>query len=134
MSRPDHLFLSDIDGSLFDTRDPSWSVRPPLRKAFVRHFNRIETPAELKATLRAGSMTDVGGYPVFLRMADGEPATFEGVRANLRECLAAFRSPYRHDSWRVVGCEVYWAGAPMECTITGKEIPSAYGDSDPDEA
>ena len=33
MTLPAHLFASD-DGALYDTRDPNWSRKPPLRTVY----------------------------------------------------------------------------------------------------
>jgi hypothetical protein len=37
MSLPAHLFVSDCDGHLYDTREPNWSSRPPLRRHYQTH-------------------------------------------------------------------------------------------------
>lgn len=51
--KPDHLFVSSSDGSLYDTRKRDWSKLPPLRADYARIFRHIENTAQLRATLRA---------------------------------------------------------------------------------
>lgn len=125
---------SDTDGSLYDTRVENWSRKSPLRANFSRTFRKIENLAELKATLRNGQYAWPGGYQMYLVMADGEPATFEAVRKEWREVVEAFFRDDRRDQWRVVGCDIFWEGPPMECSISGDMIESAYGDPEAEEA
>ena len=124
----DHFMISESDGALYDTRD--WS-HPPLRPHFQQTFRKIETLAQLKATLRNGEYAWPGGYQMYLVMSDGEPATFKGALDNWREIVSVFMSDLR-GNWRVVGCDIYFEGPPMECAITGTMIESAYGDPEAD--
>jgi hypothetical protein len=125
LSLPAHLFQS-IDGCLYDTRDPAWSEKPPLRDPYCRSFKRIDTASALKATLRAGKTTDLGGYPLYFVAGDGEALSFEAVRAELKQCLRA--KAYCDRSWEIIGCEVNYEDNDLTCAHTGKKIPSAYGD------
>lgn len=129
MPLPEHLFVSDADGALYDTRQPEWHKRPPLRAIYQRTFRKIETPAELKATLRAGPWVWPGGYPMFLVMADGEALSFQAAHEQLAELLAAFKSPDRFDGWRVVGTEINWEDDGLTCAHTGKQIQTAYSET-----
>jgi hypothetical protein len=125
-----HLFTSDCDGALYDTRVAEWSKAAPLRRDYCRTFAQIETLAQLKATLRAGGFAWPGGYPLYLIMSDCEPATFDAVRANWRGIVSAFLTGNARDDWRVIGCEVHWEGAALICAISGEQIESAYGNPD----
>lgn len=124
----DHFMTSDTDGARYDTRGVDWSRKQPLRANFSRTFQKIETLAELKATMRNGQYAWPGGYQMYLIMGDGEPAAFDAVRKEWREIVGAFFRDDKRDQWRVVGCEIYWEGAPIECSISGTMIESAYGD------
>lgn len=129
MPLPEHLFVSDADGALYDTRQPEWHKRPPLRAIYQRTCRKIETPAELKATLRAGPWAWPGGYPMFLVMADGEALSFEGARINLRDILAVLGNTSRFEEWRVVGTEINWEDDRLTCAHTGKQIQAAYSET-----
>jgi hypothetical protein len=123
---PDHLFVSDTDGALYDTRLPGWHTRPPLRAPYRRTCRKIETPADLKATLRAGPYTWPGGYPMYFVMADGEALSFKAAREQLAELLAAFRSCDRHDQWRAVGVEINYEDPDLVCAHTNEPIEAAH--------
>jgi hypothetical protein len=134
MRRPDHLFLS-MDGSLYDTRDPDWSRKPPLRADFCAWHRTITTTQQLKATLREGGRTgttSLGCYPCYLIMADGEALSFAAARDNLREVLAATHhdNPDRTDQWRVVACEINYEDPRLFCAHSNERIPSAYAEDD----
>jgi len=125
----DHFFVASSDNGLYDTRPHEWHLLKPIRPVYRGHFQRIETTHELKATLRAGACSDVGGYPLYFIASDGEALSFEAVRDNLRDVLdsIAHRS---NDGWRVVGCDINYEDDDLTCSHTGKRIPSAYGDGD----
>jgi hypothetical protein len=129
MPLPEHLFVSDTDGALYDTRQPEWHKRPPLRALYQRTCRNIETPAELKATLRAGPWAWPGGYPMFLVMADGEALSFQAAEEQLAELLVAFKSPDRFDGWRVVGTQINYEDDSLTCAHTGKRIQAAYSET-----
>lgn len=132
MRRPDHLFLS-VDGNLYDTRDPAWMHNPPLRYRFSWSQSSITTANELKACLRAGNTTDLGGYPLYFVDNGGDAVSFDAVRADLRHYLAA----YLADDWmsrcdRMVACEVNYEDNQLTCVVTGERIPSAYAEDNED--
>ena len=130
--RPAHFFPSSIDGALYDTRIEGWSSGHPLsvRPNYMMHHHRINSAADLKATLRAGSTTDLGGYPLYLVTLNGEVVSFAAVLDNLREYLDAYMGNdwYRRAN-RIVGCDVNWEDG-LYCDVTGVRIPSAYGTDD----
>jgi hypothetical protein len=124
MPLPSHLFRS-ADGALFDTRAEGWS-RVPLRDKYEYHHNRIDTVAELKATLRAGAYAWPGGYPLYFICDDGAALSFDSVKENLPQVIYAIRHGLR-DGWRVVACEINWEDNDLTCEHSGKPIPAAYG-------
>lgn len=126
MTLPAHLFVSDSDGSLYDTRVDDWSRKPALRAVYSRHCRDITNAAELKATLRAGPYAWPGGYPLYFVMSDGESLSYESARGELRQLLDAFQ-PQGDSQWRVVGCEINYENLDMVCCHSGEPIPSAYG-------
>lgn len=128
MTRPDHLFVSS-DGALYDTRNPDWSRLPALRNNFRASRRTITTTSDLRATLRAGAYTDVGGYPLYFVTADGGALSYETVRENIRLCMLSIIDDWR-DEWRVIGIEVNYEDGDLRDEHTGKRIPSAYADDE----
>ena len=130
MTRPDHLFLSH-DGGLYDTRQADWSSRP-LRADYMRHKPTIQSPADIKAALRAGQTTDHGGYPLYFVTRDGDALSFAAVRDNLKEVLRAksplsYGGPHYYDrSWDIIMLTVNYEG-DLTCAHSGEQIPTAYG-------
>lgn len=124
MSRPKHLFVSECDGALHDTRAANWAAHP-LRANFSRHHLKIRTAADLKACLRAGPYAWPGGYQLWFIMADGEALSFEAARENLHELISAIRSNHRHDGWRPIAIEGEHMGDfpdGVTCAHSGAEI------------
>jgi len=131
MTRPDHLFLADGDGCLYDTRNPAWMHNPPLRSRYRFHHTRIDNAHELKACLRAGSKTDLGGYPIYFLTASGDVLSYDGVRANLATEIANLTGDgLGRNLNRIVACDVNWEDDDMYCNWTGDKIASAYGDDE----
>jgi hypothetical protein len=121
-----HLFASDTDGHLYDTRRHEWH-KMPLRTCYRHTFARIKTGVQLRATLRAGDITFPGCYPLYFITSDGGALSFDTVRANLRNVLDSIRTESR-DGWRVVACEVNYEDSELYDDHTGEQIPSAYGE------
>ena len=122
----EHFLASESDGSLYDTRVPDWSARPPLRAVFDRHYRTIKTAAEFKATLRAGPFAWPGGYPLYFVMSDGESMSFESARENMREIISAIAAR-DNSGWRPIGVEINYEDSEMVCCHSGRPIESAYG-------
>lgn len=120
---PEHLFVSEADGSLYDTRNPYWHKNPPLRKVYRRAFRKIDSTAQLKATLRHGPYVFPGAYTLYFVTADGLTLSFEAVRQNLRDVLEAIKFDLRNTGWRVVGCDVVESSEEtIYCDVTGELI------------
>lgn len=120
----DHLFTSDTDGALHDTRDPNWSSTP-LRAAYRRSHRNINTVSELKATLRAGGYAWPGGYPLYFITSDGAALSFEAVRNEFAQCVWSIANEC-DDGWRVVGCEINDEDHDLFCAHTNERIQSSY--------
>ena len=98
-----HMFLA-AGGDMFDTRDPQWTQKPPVRAAFAVHKREINTAAAIKSSLRAGAFAWPGGYPIAYLTGDGDFLCPDCVRFHLRDVLAAMND--KHDTgWRVVACD-----------------------------
>ena len=98
---PHHLF-APADGALYDTRQPGWHERPPLRPVYQRHFSTIETTAQFKATMRAGGHTFPGGYTLAFTTLDGCILCFDCAQKEARLILDSIRNDHR-DGWHVDG-------------------------------
>lgn len=124
---PEHLFVAD-DGNLYDTRDANWSSRP-LRTRYVGAGQEIANVGDLKAALRHGQFTNLGGYPLYFITSDGEALSFEAARDNFRQIVDSIDGRH-NDGWRIVGLDVNYEDDDLVCAHTGKKIPSAYGDNE----
>jgi hypothetical protein len=124
--RPAHMFISDSDGGLYDTRRANWSA-DPIRPAYRKTFASIETPQQLLATLRAGEFAWPGGYPKFFVTSDGAALSFASVLRQLPSVLSAIRD-FQNDGWRVIGCQINWEDCELTCDHSGERIASAYGE------
>lgn len=97
-----HLFKSELDGALYDTRQPNWAKSRPLRPVFARHVVNIKSTEEFKATLRAGAYTWPGGYSVYLITSDGAALCHSCARKEARNVIWSIANKV-NDGWRVVG-------------------------------
>lgn len=121
---PEHLFVSSVDGALFDTRREAWSARP-LREVYSRTFAHIGNTLELRATLRAGPYAWPGRYQMFFIASDGEALSFDTVRKNYYQCAYSMRYGIR-DGWHIVGCDINYENSELTCAHSGERIPPAY--------
>lgn len=97
---PEHLFVSDSDGGLYDTRRPDWSKGPPIREKYCWHHRNIQTTHQLKACLRAGPAAWPGGYEILYIASDGALLCTKCVLGNLRSCLWSIKNECS-DGWRI---------------------------------
>lgn len=127
---PAHFMIAD-DGALYDTRADNWHKAPPIRKLYARHCARINSVAELKATLRAGAYAWPGGYPLYIVLSDGGLIKFSTAREELASLVSALRdyrrNHYENSGWRPIACEVLYESAGDYDAHTGEELESAYG-------
>lgn len=119
-------FMIASDGNLFNTLKPGWHKLPPLREKYCYHFREIKTVAQLKATLRAGKYTDLGGYPLYLITSDGGALSFESARKNFKSVVDSIKNNH-NDGWRVVACDVNYENDDLYCDHSNQKIDSACG-------
>ncbi len=115
-------YISQIDGGLCDLKTGA-----VLRQAYSRHYRTIDTCSQLKACLRAGASTDLGGYPLYFLTSDGGALSFESVRENLRQVLWSIQTR-DNSGWRVVACDINYEDSDLYCDHSGKLIAAAYSD------
>ena len=123
---PSHLFNPSGDAGLYDTRRDNWTDAP-IRPVFSSHFREIKTPAEMKATIRAGEFAWPGMYQLYFVTSDGGALSFASARKNLRSILDSIKTQ-SGDGWRVVGCQVNYEDTSLYCDDSGEKIPAAYGE------
>jgi len=129
---PDHMFISECDGALHDTRKKGWHTKP-LRASYKRTFSTIQDVSQLKATLRAGEYAFPGAYPLYLYTRDAQALHFECV---LKEFRGAIQSILWNAHDRIIGCDINYEDDDLYCGYCDKPIESAYGedeDEDTDE-
>jgi len=88
---------------------------------------QINNSRDLKAALRHGPYTQLGGYPVYFIASDGEALSYKAVKENYRLILRAVREQ-SDDGWRVIYMDVNWGEYDWYCAHTNEKIESAYGD------
>ena len=124
MPLPNHLFVSDTDGALYDTRVDGWHKLPPLRAGY-RGTGDIDSAHSLKAALRAGPYAWPGGYPVYFVTNGGCALSFKSVLSRL--CLE-LASVAEGDPDRIVAVDVNWEDSYLYCDHSGERIESAYAE------
>lgn len=83
--------------------------------------------SNLKKILRAGQYSWPGGYPLYFIMADGEPASFAGVKSEWKRICRAHIAQTSYDrEWIVAGYEINWEDPDLTCCISNQPIQSAY--------
>lgn len=95
-----HFFVGDA-GDLFDLRRERFPTTP-IRSKVSCHYRAITDTKRLRATLRAGTHTHVGGYRLAFVCHDGELLSFNAVRENYRLVSEAIRDTDK-SGWLVVG-------------------------------
>jgi len=126
---PGHLFVSELDGHLYDVRKAEWWKLGALRHTFKRTHVVIDNTLELRATLRAGNATWPGGYPLYLVTSDNAALCYGCCRDEYKQVSNAVRN-YLSDGWRVVGADINHEDATLCCSHCGDRIPAAYGDDE----
>ncbi len=102
-----------------------WYMGDVVRKNYAKHHRVIENISDLKATLRAGQWTCLGGYPLYFITSDGAVLSFESVREEFYQCCYSIKHGL-NDGWRVVGCEINYEEADLICDHSSKPIQCAY--------
>lgn len=119
-------FFITSDGNLFDTSVKHWQFLPPLREKYSVACREINSVSDLKATIRRGSYTEYGSYPLYFITSDGVAVSFESVKQNFKSVVDSIKNQI-NDGWRVVGCDVNYEDDDLYCNHSGKKIASAYG-------
>ena len=102
-----------------------WEGSEILRTEYCRTFREIKTVAQFKATLRNGSHTDLGGYPMFFITSDGGALSFESAIENYSEIIDSIKNDHS-DGWRIVACDINYEDSDLSCCHSGDKIESAY--------
>lgn len=123
---PEHFFISDCDGGLYDTRKEGWAARPALRSNYKQTRRSIKTTADLKATLRAGEYAWPGGYQMYFVTKQGYAMSFAGVREHLATMLADIKEGGPCDP--IVAVDINYEDTDLYCVLTDKPIPASYGE------
>ena len=84
---------------------------------------------QLQEFIRSGGYCWPGGYPSVLLMADCEVIDCKAARENYRQVRRAMRD-LQDMQWRPVGVEIHWEGPPLICAHSGREVQSAYGETE----
>ena len=136
MTRPAHLFRAD-DGALYDTRDPDWSRKTPLRAVYgnaspnMTAMTPLRALQSVKALLRFGPYAWPGGYPLYFITHDGAALSYEAVRQQWRQVVADHLDGYS-SGWLIAAAAMNEEDADLWCDHTGARIPSAYAEDDAD--
>jgi hypothetical protein len=131
---PSHLFVSDSDGALYDTRVPNWFKLAPLRANYCHGMRDIKTVADFKSALRNGQFTFPGCYPLYFIASDGEAISFESAREQFRQIAQTIQDGDRHSGWRIVAVDINYEDADLYCAHSGQRIESAYGEPEDNES
>lgn len=133
MTPAPHLFVSSVEGALWDTRAPDCFNGRPLRACYQTHAGELDTLAKVKATLRAGAYAWPGSYPLYFIARDGAALSFAAVRQHWRQIVADYLDGY-DSAWPLSQCVVNWEDSDLTCSHTGERIESAHGDDDETES
>ena len=120
------LHASGVDGCLYRVDDQGHL--DVVRSNYRWTHARVESVADLKATLRAGGCAWPGGYPLYFVTADGGSLSFSTVRREFRLVADAIRRCDNTGGWRVIGCDINWEDDSLTDADTGERIPSVYGE------
>jgi len=110
----------DLEGDLYN------SNHELIRVNYAKHHRDIRVLADVKATLRAGANSTLGGYPIYFITHDGCSVSFDSVRENFHEVVDAFKNDHRNVGWYIVGCQINYEDDYMVCEHSGERIPHAF--------
>jgi hypothetical protein len=131
MSKLNEKFMIDSKGDLYDTSRKNWAELPPLRACYSTHVTDIQCDVKrLKACLRAGQFSNIGGYQLYFVTVDGGALSFNSVLANLREVMSAIKDN-NDPQWQVEYLTTNDENSELYCDHSGKKIPSNYADEFP---
>lgn len=94
----------------------------------------MKNTAELKQFIRSNGFAWPGGYPCALMMADSEVIDAQSAKENFKSIVRAWRDGKSNNGpdkqWQPVCVFIHWEGEPLYCAHSGREIPSAYGETE----
>jgi len=96
-----------------------------VRENYRKHHAAIKTTHDLRATLRAGRYTSLGGYPLFFYTSDGAALCFACCAKEYRQVSTEIRER-SNCGFRVVGAEINYEDKELTCDHCSKAIESAY--------
>ena len=108
--------LSEIDGHMY--RDNNFAS--PFRKGIAKWHFKINTVAELKATIRAADRA-FGGVSLVLLTDDGAELCEKCARSEFRQIADAMATK-ESNGWRVVGSSMDNELDPCNCSHCGAVI------------
>ncbi len=76
-----------------------------------------------------------GGYAKVMVMSDGECMCAQCVKENYRSILRATRDNDQYDrsGWQAYAAQIHWEGAPLQCANCNTDMPSEYGELEPED-
>lgn len=80
---------------------------------------------QLQEFVRSGGYAWPGGYQCALLMRDGSVIDAQSARENYR-LIRRGDEPW----WQAEAVFIHWEGASLYCDHSGREIPSAYGETE----
>lgn len=95
---------------------------------------KIETVSDFRRAVRNGPYTQLGGYPVYWLVSDGEACAFDVAKTERRQMLDALveyqSNRSEHSGWRPVALEINYHDCDLICAHTGRRISAAYEECD----
>ena len=116
--------LNEFEGDLFSE---NYSNSIPIRKDYCKHFARINSLSQVKATIRAGSVTWPGCYPLYFITSDGAALCFDCARKEFRQVAYDYLNNCR-TGWRIEGCQINYEENNLTCDHCSQQIESAHGE------
>jgi len=93
----------------------------------------IKSYEEFEEILKGGAYTDLGGYPLYFVMKDGEAMSFRAAEQEKERIREAFEDQTSFDrDWIPEGVEINYEDESLFCCHTGLKIDCAYGDPEPE--
>jgi hypothetical protein len=114
----------------FDTLSDGTQYRDgkPFRERYCLHVRDITSTADVRASLRAGKHSTVGGYATVFYTSDGGTLCHDCVRTEYRQISNAIRHKLS-DGWRVVNLDAECnTDGGATCDHCGTEVWAGFDD------
>lgn len=116
-----HLFISETDDALYDTRKPKWYELPALRPDFRKVIRDCENNSHaIRAAIRAAYCFP-GGYELIGLTSDGGTLCNKCMRAEYHQIAYSVRHKI-NDGWRVVAIDQAGNYDELTCDHCGTVI------------